>query len=122
MSSELTSTGRSRILSNSCAEFVEHRAGHAIIRRVTESDLEDESGNEAGGSTDAPAFVSAVDAFLPSGQGPRCGTNHLVFSRPAHIRSEQEQYKLSDDKMKEFQDILKRFTEMLQKRKIFKKF
>ena len=56
---------RPRILTNSCAEFVEVRAGQAIIERIS-------SAQETSPSQEltSPEFVTAIDGFVPPGEAP----------------------------------------------------
>lgn len=67
--------------------------------------------------------MSALDRFVPKGQA-----QSIVFPTPKFgadnqltPHKETDYYKLSNEKMKEFQDTLKRFSVTLKSRKIFKK-
>jgi hypothetical protein len=53
---------RIRVLSNSAAEFVETRAGRAIVAETVGVDDED-TGN--------PEFASTLDKFVPRGNAPK---------------------------------------------------
>lgn len=72
------------------------------------------------------AFVDRYDGFVMGGNGPRyllvpyiiCGSVNLMIARNSDDKY-LESYKLSETKMKDFQHTLTRFTEILQKRKVF---
>ncbi|TAQ88346.1 hypothetical protein B7494_g3358 [Chlorociboria aeruginascens] len=96
------------MLSNSCAEFVENRAGQAIIRRVTglkEDDKEQRGEDQKCSLTPRPEFVAAIDKFIEKDQGPDLAAL----------------YKPSEEKMQQFEAILRRFSAMLHQRKEFAK-
>ncbi|KAJ4387559.1 hypothetical protein N0V93_008154 [Gnomoniopsis smithogilvyi] len=81
---------------NSCASYVQNRAGPAILARVAEPDLE--------GEIDSLDFQGQLDGFVVDAQ-----------SRVTH----QELYSLSEKKLREFQNVLARFAKILQTRKAF---
>ncbi|EPE35642.1 hypothetical protein GLAREA_11342 [Glarea lozoyensis ATCC 20868] len=94
---EQTFVLRSRVLSNSAAEFVETRAGPAIANQMIRANGQAEDM--------APEFVSELDKFLPK----------------EDIPDDANIYKYSTEQLERFQDILNNFCETLKRQKVDKK-
>jgi len=102
---------RSRTLTNSAAEFVETRAGQAIIAQVTDGD--------ENGKTKPPEFVTELDKFVPKDEVHQYVVLYRYqFGLLLTIDREAECYKQSTKGMKQFQDTLTSFCTTLKKRKL----
>jgi hypothetical protein len=67
---------RTRVLSNSAAEFVETRAGRAVVAETV--------GADNSGSTD-PEFASALDKFVPPGKVPKYVIELIITPEGADV-------------------------------------
>lgn len=106
---------------NSCAGYVQFRAGPAIIDRVTDvnPDL----------MTEDISFVREHDGFVLEQDAPRYLETvvswinyNLQVSRSNELCSHEDRRKMylpSEKKMEEFQRTLKRFNDTLTKKKVF---
>lgn len=110
-----------RMPDNPCASFVEKRAGPMLMNSMVDCDLDVTIENNI-------AFVDRYDGFVAREGGPRYfldpsfirGSVDLIITRGSDNEN-LESYKLSQTKMRDFQQTLTRFTETLQKRKVFTK-
>lgn len=101
---------RPRFLTNPAAEFVETGAGQAIIARVV--DVSEDS------DQDPPEFDVELDRFVSKAevQEYEAFFFHLIQCLTTH--SENEYYKLSSEKIAQFEGTLKSLCSIIKKRKL----
>src|ERR1700760_4977751 len=99
-----------RVLSNSAAEFVENRAGRAVIAEtVGEASLTDQND---------PEFANELDRFVPPDQRQKYRTVTMLMASWRIFDSVAGEYSLSAEKSQKFQATLAQFCNSLKKRKL----